>query len=65
MEGLDRLRLSSVAYARYAPSSSRAFHGKEPSRITHPTFPMACQGVLQQRPLGDSVRIIKWSRSGA
>ncbi|MBX2813143.1 MAG: hypothetical protein KTR25_15110 [Myxococcales bacterium] len=36
MEGLDRLRLSSVAYARYAPSSSRAFHGKDTSR-DHPS----------------------------
>ncbi|MBX2811155.1 MAG: hypothetical protein KTR25_05075 [Myxococcales bacterium] len=33
MERQGRLRRSSVAYARYAPFSSRAFHGKEPSRI--------------------------------
>ncbi|MBX2810554.1 MAG: hypothetical protein KTR25_02035 [Myxococcales bacterium] len=37
------LRLwGSVAHARYAPSSSGAFHGKDTSRTTHPTFPMAC-----------------------
>ncbi|MBX2811975.1 MAG: hypothetical protein KTR25_09195, partial [Myxococcales bacterium] len=26
----------------YAPTSSGALHGKDTSRITHPTFPMAC-----------------------
>ncbi|MBX2810585.1 MAG: hypothetical protein KTR25_02195 [Myxococcales bacterium] len=52
MERLDRLRLSSVAYARYAPSSSRAFHGKDTSRISPiPLFrwPASCHRCLRDR----------------
>ncbi|MBX2812905.1 MAG: hypothetical protein KTR25_13900 [Myxococcales bacterium] len=56
MERLDRLRLSSVAHARYAPSSSIAVPGKDTSRIHPSHFSDGLLGRPYSRRLGVCAR---------